>query len=263
MKNIYKKSKGDNLVADENFSFAFCVLSGKNNDKKIKRVEGALRNKGEGPFLLLIINEKQKELLSRLGIEMYMDKHHPVPRYLWRNLEWFISQHYHKKIKDYSRYKRIDEIVRKFFSIEIENMGDKISFLESLKNDKDYQTVYSIPRSLHRAYNQAFCNLKPMDITKEISSIFDYNNYNKKREKSILTLLYFVSVMENDDFEFRIKDTIEKRLDNNGILIMKDILEMLKIDKDMVIKYIEIIFFPRKYESMNVFFDFLESIKDL
>jgi len=218
-------------------------------------------------LIWFLIDKKQADLMEGLGIKMVaFDIHHPVPRYFWQRLDWFISKfeendiHMLKKNKRFCSYCRIQEIL--MLHLGFNELNDRKDFLDKLKNLEavyGYRRKNSIPKSFHEAYNKAFRNCQPADLMKSCDSIFDNDNYDKKKIEAILRLLYIVAILENKIVTPKMAAGISKDL-ADGNITMKGVLARLGINKKQVVEYLEELFLPRHYEEMEGFFGMLVQI---
>lgn len=251
-------------------SFAMCVMDQESGDEKLARLNAGLESKEEGPLRVMIITEKQSRLLGALGIDTQdLGYHHPVPVFLWSGLDWFMNRleenrlHAVKKNGNHERYKKIRRLLIAYTNSDKSiNRTDLLARLRMLEEAYNYKTTYSILTSLHAIYNTVFRNCKPRNALKELDSIIDYDNYDKKKGIAILRLFYAVAVLENREMDPGRAEDLECRL-QEGRMTMRAALGELGVNKTIVRRYVEDIFFPRKYEGMGDFFDLLEEIEEI
>lgn len=250
-----------------NFSFIVQILDGHNDTEKRERIEKQIKEKREGPITWLLVDKGQLLLLEKLGIKMItFNIHHPVSKHFWHKLDQFIARfeanniHTLKMNKRFYSYCKTQETLMLYFGIN--ELNDRKDFMEKLKSLEiihRYKEEYSIPKSWHEAYNGAFRNCQPRDVIKSLDSIFDNDNYDRKRIEAILKLLYVIAILENKNISPEAAVKIENDLANSYIN-MNGVLARLGINKGIVREYIEDLFLPRRYNEMDNFFSMLKQI---
>lgn len=278
-----QKQRGDRINETDRFSFVVYVLDGRDDMRKKEKAKNRFKRrteesislilekqKAEGPLSWILIDREQHDLLQDLGIKASnANRHHPVPTYCTQRLDWFIGKFEEndtqalKKNKSFKRYNSIQEITMAYLSVsEINNRAKFLKKLKDLAEDFHYLDVYRLPKEFHGYYNTMCRNCKPVNVIKELNSIFLDNNYDKKREEAILKLIYVVAVMENKKIDLVMVEMIEDAL-AKGAISMEGVLKIFGLRKDIMQEYIEILFLPRNYERMSDFFDLLEKINEV
>lgn len=184
------------------------------------------------------ISKKQADKLSSIGINLKIGGcHHFVPRDLSKEARKIIRQG-----RDKSR----------------------IRLLNNLRKELDFDLVISMPNALHQNNNRVFAgDFTPEEVLKKLDWIlYEEREFSKGYKENIIDLFSIVCIFGGKD-----KDSL---LDLGKVIDLKEndppvipykLLDLFRIKKENIVKYLENFFFYPEYSKVDRHFRVLSELR--